>query len=256
MDVLIGLYLFVLGTIFASFFGVIIDRVPRGQSIVKPSSRCDNCGHELKWYENIPLLSYLILGGKCSNCKSKIGSFFFIYELIGGLSMLFVFIKFGYSIECILISLITLAMLLIAGFDYKTNTILDLFIWILLILCLSTFGYRVLCLNYDYKPYIYSVILGLIFFISVKLIMSKILKKDALGSGDVILVTVLGLIVEPFEQLLAILVSSLTGSIITILLILLKKNQKSDLVPFCPYLFFGYYIVMLFGNYLTHLLLR
>lgn len=254
MKVFIGVYIFILGTIFASFFGVIIDRVPQGLSIVKPGSRCDNCGHELKWYENIPILSYLLLGRKCSNCKCKIDSFLFVYEIIGGLSLLFIYIRYGLTIECLLVELVTLMMLLIGGFDYKTNTILNIFIYILVVLVLGLFTYRVFVLDKYYLDYVLSALLGLIFFLSLKLIMSKILKKDALGTGDIYLVTIMGLCFTPFEQLLSIMIGSLTGSIITLAKLKLSKTQRDEEIAFCPYLCLGYYVVFIFGSILVKVL--
>lgn len=256
MNVIVGVYIFVVGTIFASFFGVIVDRVPQNKSIVTPSSSCDNCGHVLRWYENIPVLSYLFLGGKCSNCKTKIDSFLFIYELIGGLSLLLVYLKYGLTIECILIELITLIMLLIAGYDYKTNTILNIFLYILFALCLTLCLYRIFVLNYDYRPYIFSCILGLVFFLLVKIVMSKILKKEAMGLGDVLFAFIIGLVFQPFEQLLGILVSSTVGSIISIIMIQISKNNRDTQIPFCPYLCLGYYSMFILGDILTKLLLR
>ena len=254
MRVLIGIYIFILGTIFGSFFGVIIDRLPKGESIVSPASRCDNCGHVLKWYENIPLFSYLFLGRKCSNCKTKIDGFLFIYELIGGLSLLLIYLKFGISFECLFIESITLVMLLIAGYDYKTNTILNIFLYILAILCVGLFVYRVFVLRYFFLSYVLSSLLGLVFFLSVKLIMNKILKKESLGSGDIYLVTILGIAFDPVEQLLAILFASLIGSIISIAMIKLDKRQRDAGIAFCPYLCLGYYIVFMFGEVLAKFL--
>jgi len=76
---------FFLGAAFGSFFGVLLDRIPRKESIVFPSSHCTNCGHKLSWYENIPVISYLVLGGRCKNCKSKIPFRFFLLEFAMGL---------------------------------------------------------------------------------------------------------------------------------------------------------------------------
>lgn len=75
---------FLLGASIGSFIGVLIDRLPRHESIVFPSSHCTNCGAELKWYQNIPVFSYLALRGKCANCKIRIPVKFFIIELTAG----------------------------------------------------------------------------------------------------------------------------------------------------------------------------
>lgn len=256
MNVLLGIYIFILGTIFASFFGVIIDRTPRSLSIVTPPSHCDYCGHVLKWYENIPIFSYLFLKGRCSKCDVKINKFLFIYELIGGLSLLFVFVRYGKTIECLFIELIVLMLLLIAGYDFKTNTILNIFVYILTALCLALFIYRVFVLKHFYLDYIFGALLGLLFFLTVKLVMGKILKKDALGTGDVILVTIMGFCFGPFEQLLSIMFASLIGSIISIIAIKLNKSHRDEQIAFCPYLCLGYYIVFIFGEILIKLLVR
>lgn len=256
MKVLFGVYIFVLGSIFASFFGVIIDRVPRNLSIVKPSSRCDNCGHVLKWYENIPVFSFLFLKGRCSKCHERIGTFSFIYEVIGGLSLLLVYLKYGLTIECLLVILISLVMLLIAGYDYKTHRILNVCLWVLLGSCVLLLIYRVCFLKYSIVPYILSVVLAVLFFLLLKIIMNKILNKESLGSGDIYMVGIMGLVFEPFELVLSILIASLSGSIISLLKIKFGKNQRDDEIAFCPYLCFGFYMMFIFGNVFIKLLLR
>lgn len=256
MKVLVGIYTFFLGSVFASFFGVIIDRTPRGISVVSPASKCDYCGHSLKWYENIPIFSYLFLKGKCSNCKTKISSFLFILEIIGGLSLLFVYLKYGLTIECLLICLICLMMLLIGGYDYKTNYVLNVFLIITAILSVCLFLYRVFVIKDYYLDYIFSLLIGLVFFISVRLIMSKILKTEALGTGDIYLAAIMGLCFKPFEYLLGITFGSLFGSILNLILIKLNKKNRSEEIAFCPYLCFGFYIVFIFGDFLSKLLVR
>ena len=133
IDIFVGIVYAIFGAIFASFFGVVISRVPQGLSIVKPASRCDNCGHELRWYENIPIFSFIFLKGKCKECGQKIGAFSLVYEIIGALVMVLTYVHFRISIELIFATCIVLLMLLIGGYDYKTNTILDIF-WILMLL--------------------------------------------------------------------------------------------------------------------------
>lgn len=256
MKVLFGIYVFALGSIFASFFGVIIDRVPRNLSIVKPSSRCDYCGHELNWYENIPVFSYLFLKGRCSKCHENIGSFNFFYELIGGISLLLIYLKFGLTIECLLVSLVSLVMLLIAGYDYKTHTVLNVCLWVLFGCCALLLIYRICFLKYPITPYIFSILLAVIFFLLLKVIMNKVLNKESLGSGDIYLVGIMGLVFEPFELILAILIASLTGSIISLLKIKFGKNQREDEIAFCPYLCIGFYMIFIFGDIFIRLLLR
>ena len=85
MDLAIIIGLFILGTIFGSFYNVVGYRIPKGESILYPSSHCPKCNHELKAYELIPILSFVFLGGKCKKCKSKISFFYPIFELLTGI---------------------------------------------------------------------------------------------------------------------------------------------------------------------------
>jgi len=82
MELIFILVFFVVGTIFGSFYNVVGYRIPKGESILYPSSHCPKCNHELKSYELIPILSFIFLGGKCKNCKTKISWFYAIFELL------------------------------------------------------------------------------------------------------------------------------------------------------------------------------
>ena len=121
MNYIIGAFIFILGTIIASFLGVVIYRVPNNMSIIKPNSFCPNCKKEIKWYDNIPLISYLVLRGKCRYCKSKIGIGSFLLELMGGVLFLLAFIFYKLSYDLIFILPIISILIVIAGIDLKTS---------------------------------------------------------------------------------------------------------------------------------------
>ena len=248
IDVIISIYLFILGSIFASFFGVVISRVPKELSIVKPASHCENCNHVLKWYENIPVFSYIFLKGKCSKCKTPIGIWGFIYELIGGLSLVLAYLAYGLNVETIFIVSIVLILVLIAGFDFKTNTILDITWIIFLILSLSLFAYRIFVLNHNYLPYIIGAGVGFVFFMSIKVIGRLIMGVDCLGGGDVIVMAIAGLILNWGGLLISILIASVLGSIIELTLIKLKVKNRESEIAFCPYLVLGIFIALLYGQ--------
>src|SRR5690349_9021496 len=90
-------WLGLLGLAIGSFLNVVIARVPKEESIVRPPSRCPRCGHSLAWYENIPLFSYLALRGKCSSCKAPISPRYPLVELLTGLLFLACLVRFGWS---------------------------------------------------------------------------------------------------------------------------------------------------------------
>jgi len=249
VEIILSIFAFMFGSVFASFFGVIISRVPQGLSIVKPDSRCDKCGHVLAWYENIPVLSYLILGGKCKECHEKIPFASFLYEVIGGLSLTLVYLRFGNSIETIFAIVITLLLLLIAGYDYATQTILDIFWILLLIVCVGLSLYRIFVLKQNYLDIILGFAGGLLFFGLFKLLTYLILKKDGLGTGDVIIMSIAGLILGPIGLVFATLVGSLTGCLIELPRILINKESDKTLA-FCPYLCFGIFVSFLYKDLL------
>lgn len=248
MVIMFTIYAFLLGSILASFFGVVIYRVPNNMSIINPPSFCPNCNHKIKWYENIPIFSFIFLKGKCSNCKASIGWFSFIYELLGGIIFALTFLVFKFSYIAIFMLVIVAILYLIAGYDFKTNTILDI-CWIgLLIVSLGLYAYRVFALKENFLEYLLGAVIGFTFFFLVKIIGKAIKKVDCLGMGDVILMGIAGLIIGYKGLLLAILIASVTGSIIEIILLKTNKRKKDSEIAFCPYLVLGILIAMLYGT--------
>ena len=255
IDIFVGILYACLGAIFASFFGVIICREPQGLSIVTPGSRCDNCGHELKWHENIPIFSFIFLKGKCKECGAKIGAFSLVYELIGALVMALTYVHFRLSIELIFATLIVLLMLLIGGYDYKTNTILDIF-WILMLLITLGYDlYRILMLNAIWWHYLAGAgILGG-FFLIIKGVFYLIKKQDVLGTGDVIFMAIAGLLLGYKTVLIALFFGSVVGAIVELTLVGLKIKDRESMIPFCPYLTLGVFIAYLYGQGLIDLVI-
>ena len=255
IDIFVGIVYAIFGAIFASFFGVVISRFPQGLSIVKPGSRCDNCGHELRWYENIPIFSFIFLKGKCKECGQKIGVFSLVYEIIGALVMALTYVHFRISIELIFATCIVLLMLLIGGYDYKTNTILDIF-WILMLLITLGYDlYRILALEGILWHYLLGgAILGG-FFLIMKVTFYFVKKQDVLGTGDVIFMAIAGLLLGYKTILIALFVGSVVGSIIELTLIGLKIKDKESMIPFCPYLTLGVFIAMLYGQSIMNLII-
>ena len=125
MTVYYAIVFFMFGTIFGSFYNVVAWRLPRGESIVKPASHCPNCNHYLTPIELIPIISYLIQGRKCKNCKQKISPFYCLFETLTGVLFCLCYLKFGFTID-LFINLTFISMLLIIIIsDYQTMIIPD-----------------------------------------------------------------------------------------------------------------------------------
>ena len=119
MYILIFLY----GIVIGSFLNVVIVRVPRKESIVKVRSHCENCGYQLKWFDLIPIFSYLVLGGKCRKCKTKISAQHLVLEVLNGILYVFTFFIAGFSVPTILLCLLFSALLALSLIDFKTYEI-------------------------------------------------------------------------------------------------------------------------------------
>ena len=163
---MVELYIFVLGLLFGSFYNVVGLRLPKGESIVFPGSHCPKCGHKLMWYENIPLISYVFLKGRCKKCKCRISAWYPAIELFTALLFLISYYVFGISEEFFISIVISSLVAIIFVSDVNYMIILDspLVIGSILI-CLIRFIYN------DFNSVLYSLLNGFIIFGMMYLIM-------------------------------------------------------------------------------------
>ena len=226
-----ALFIFVVGVVFGSFYNVVVIRLPNNESIIKPKSHCPNCNHILKWYENIPILSYIFLKGKCLNCDSKISVMYPLMEFLTGVLFLISYLLFGIS-ETFFISIILSSLVVIIFVsDSKYMIILDspLIISSLLIL-LVKFLYN------GINPVWKSLLSGLLVFVVMYLVMllgNYLFKKETLGGGDIKLSFVAGLALGPSLGLFYIALGAFLALPYAIY-ITLKKQE--NMLPFGPFL--------------------
>jgi leader peptidase (prepilin peptidase) / N-methyltransferase len=215
-DSLLTVWLFALGLCVGSFLNVVIARVPHGESIVRPRSRCPKCGHTLSWYENVPLVSWLALRGRCRSCKAPISIRYPLVELLVGLLFLACVRRFDFTWE--LVSALVLVTLLVP------LTFIDLEHWILpfsltvpgivagVVLAVPR-GSEAL------RDAALGAALGFLAFRLMEYLGWKMFRKEALGGGDKFLVSMLGAFLS-WKALLGILfLSSLQGAVVGVLLI-------------------------------------
>ncbi|RKH87694.1 prepilin peptidase [Corallococcus sp. AB045] len=225
------LFLFILGLCIGSFLNVVIARVPEGLSIVRPGSRCPKCGHVLAWYENIPVLSWLGLRGKCRGCGMPISPRYVLVELLTGLLFLACLKRFDWTYA--LVPALLLVFLLVP------LTFIDLEHWILP-LSLTVPGIVagiVLAIPLGQDAVVNAVVgasVGFLTFRFMEYVGWKLLKKEALGGGDKFLVALLGAFLG-WQSLLGILFfSSFQGSIVGVAMLALtgragpRGEEKED----------------------------
>lgn len=240
MEILYTIYFFIFGTILGSFYNVVGYRLPRGESLIKPRSHCTNCNHVLTPIELIPILSFLIQGGKCKNCKQKISWFYTIFEFLTGILFVISYIIFKNNILDLLVALTFISMIIIifvSDYHYLIipDSVLIFFGIVLFIELIIKNGF-----NGVYMP----LINGLISFASmylIKLLGDFLFKRESMGGGDIKLMFVIGMVIGFPEALFSIFVGSLIG--LPLALIVLLKN-KDHIIPFGPLLGIGSLIIL------------
>ena len=223
-----------------SFYNVLGLRVVNKQSIIKPKSHCDKCGHVLAWYELIPIFSFIFLKGKCKNCKTKLSFLYLFSEFFCGLMFAISFYSFGFTPNLIISLVLSSLLIIVTVSDVTYMIIPDRFIIISGVLILLT-----KLVFFGYKEFLLSLGYGILAFIIMYLIMKLgdyIFKKETLGGADVKLMFVVGVCLEPFLALLVIIIASMIA--LPISLVLLVK-EKEHAIPFGPFILIGNLIVFL-----------
>lgn len=222
---------FILGTIMGSFYHVVATRLSNEESIVKPGSHCPRCNHFLKWYENIPIISYLFLGGRCSKCNSKIPLSYLIVEIITGALFAVCYHSFGLTLEFVvgLVFISSLITIIISDIEYMI--ILDevLVVATLLIAVIYMVGLGLLESAY----YIYSGIGAFLVMYSIKIFGDKAFKKESLGGGDIKLMFLFGMVLGLPMAICSIFLATFIAFPISLIVLF---SNKENVIPFGPFL--------------------
>ena len=248
---------FIIGCIFGSFSNVCIFRLPNNKKISKGRSFCINCKKEINWFDNLPLLSFVILKGKCRYCNNSISFQYFLVELIAGLSFIYIYHFFGFSITSVLLATLSIFFIIIFFIDLKHYIIPnELTFPLMAIGFLKSF---VPNLNQTIFPnYINSLIGGIIGYGIIWLIIllyKKIRNKDGMGLGDAKLLAVIGFWFGWISIPFVIFLSSVIALIIVIPDLLKKSKKLSSQIPFGPYIIIATLIFIVFRDDFLNLLL-
>lgn len=238
-------FVFILGLCIGSFLNVCIYRIPLKQDIVKLPSHCMNCGRRLNWYELIPLFSFIIQGGKCRGCKTKLSLQYPIIELVNGLFYLYVFFEYGFTCQAGIYSLMISVLIVLSVIDLRTFEIpfgCCIFLFCLgIVQAMSDFSN---IYEYVIGFFTVSLLLFIIWFVS---------KGRAIGGGDVKLLAAAGLLLGWRRIILAFVLGCILGAVIH--LIRMKVSGADRRLAFGPYLSLGIAIAALWGDKLISLYL-
>lgn len=226
---------------------VLIFRIPRRISIVKPNSFCPRCKKPIVWYENIPVISYIMLRGQCSQCREPISMQYPLIEIIAGGVFLYSFLMFGFSLDFVFHVLFFCLLIVISGIDLTHQLIPDIF----------SFPGIVLGLLYNlmHGAILHSAA-GLVFggglILVIRVIGGKIYRKEVMGLGDVYLCAMIGSFVGFPYIIAAIFLGALSGAVLGIIYITSTRQNRESAIPFGPFLSIGGISVILF----RHLIVR
>jgi len=249
---LISSFIFISGLLIGSFLNVIIYRIPVNKSIVTPRSSCTDCGHQIAWWENIPVISYLLLGGKCFSCKTKISIQYPIVELLTALLFYQTFKYFGLTLTTLFIVSYLSIIVAITFID------LDHYIIPNGLLIATLFPIAGIIFTYTDRL-VFSLFGGLalgIGFLFIRGLGNIVFKKESMGMGDIKYAACIGLLLGWKVGIVAVALAFVSASIYTIALLPFKKLSLGTQVPFGPFLSLGVYGGIFWGTDIINWYLR
>jgi len=246
--VLFGFFL----AVFASFFEVVMVRTARGESFTQGRSKCDHCHHKIDWYDNIPILSFLWLRGRCRYCQQPIAKTYFWTEVVAflfGVVFYLVYISWPFLqtlpiAQVVLYFLFSFILFFVLLADLKYLLVPDLLVGLLTVLALLLQFY---CGTNWILPVV-SVLFSIIFFLLLSFVAKKIFKKEALGLGDVKLMIPLSLLLSWPKTALSIFLAFIIGGIFAMLMLLTGRKKFGQVLPFAPFLILAAVISFGFGE--------
>ena len=242
MEILYLTMFFILGTIMGSFCYVIAIRVSKEESIISPPSHCDNCGHILKWYELIPILSYIIQGGKCKKCHTKLSIGYLLMEVCTGILYMICYHVFGFSLSLISAIIFVTSIITVIISDIEYMIILDE------VLIFAVFGIIIVDLFdlgiIETSMKILSAIGAFATMLFIKFAGDKMFKQESLGGGDIKLMFLVGLVLGYSLAICNIFLATFIAFPIALILLITKKN---NVIPFGPFLGMASLIIFISG---------
>ncbi|MDQ6959054.1 MAG: A24 family peptidase [Mariprofundaceae bacterium] len=232
-----------LGLVFGSFANVLVYRLPRGESIVSPGSRCPSCGHALSWYENIPLASWLVLRGHCRHCDEAISIRYPLLELCLGLTWGYMAWHFGWEMELVTALIFSMMLWVLTWIDLETGLLPDV-ITLPGIAIGIVFG---MVLGH-LQDSVIGAVAGYSLFWLVARVFLLLTGREGLGYGDFKLLAMLGAFLGWQALPFVIFISSFCGAVIGSIYLLLTRKHVRAQIPFGPYLAASGMIWLLWGS--------
>ncbi|HXK26949.1 MAG TPA: prepilin peptidase [Candidatus Binatia bacterium] len=255
------LVVFIFGAIVGSFLNVCILRIPNGESIIHPPSRCPSCKAPIAFYDNIPLLSYLILRGRCRACQERVSPRYFVVELLTACLTVALFYKFGLGPAFFSSFIFVAALLVISFVDLDVRIVPDVISLpgIVLGMLFSLLGYYLVHDPAELIPSPLSSLIGVLagggFLLALAWAYAAVTGTEGMGGGDIKLLAMIGAFLGWPSIPVTLFLSSLGGSIIGLSAMLIKGVGRKYALPFAPFLCLGALLHLFFGKELVALYL-
>lgn len=228
----------VMGLLIGSFLNVCIYRIPINKSVAHGRSFCTNCKNTIKPYDLIPVLSYLILGGKCRFCKEKISIRYPSIEFLTGILYAIVFLRFGYTVQTIIMCALASILIVASMIDFDIMEIPNRLNILIVVLAIFSMVTQPLSIK--------EKIIGF-FIVSVPTLLIAVLTKGGIGGGDIKLLASCGLLLGYKSILVATFIGVMIGGIVGMIKLIKHKQRKQEM-PLGPYLSIGIMIAALYGD--------
>lgn len=243
--------IFILGAIFGSFANVVIYRLPRGLSIVKPRSFCPSCGRPIPWWGNIPILSYVFLAAQCAFCRAPISPRYFFVELFTAGLFLASYLSVGWGWELLFLLYLDFALVAIFFIDLEFRIIPD---WFTLPGIALGMAYAFLNPVVGWQNGLIGLAVGGGGFLLLAYAGEFFFKKESMGGGDVKMAAMLGAFLGWQKLLLVFFLASLAAVLTFLVIRLFKPKSLADrLIPFGPFLVFAALVAYYWGGKLISL---
>jgi len=240
-------FAFLLGAVIGSFLNVCIYRIPAGESIVSPPSRCPGCGSPIKFYDNVPILSYIILLGRCRRCGKRISLRYPMIEMLTGLISSLLMLYYGPTISYLIYLLLSSSLIVITFIDLDHRIIPAIPIG---------FACSFILPQIYWLDSLIGILAGGGSLLLVAMAYEALTGHEGMGGGDIKLLAMLGAFLGWKGVLFTIMASSLTGTVVGGLFMLLSGKGRKFQVPFGPFLAAGAMLYILWGDELIYAYLR
>jgi len=230
---ILNCFSFIFGAVIGSFLNVCIFRIPDKTSIIKPLSQCPHCHHPVRFYDNIPIISFIMLRGKCRDCGGKISWRYPLVELITALLALLLFLQFGLTLKFLTFFIFTAVLIVITFIDLDHQIIPDVLTLpgIPIFFLLAIFVVKV-----PWLEALIGLLIGGGMLFAIAFIYQLITKREGMGGGDIKLLAMIGAFLGWKSLIFILLFSSFSGAIVGITAMIINKQDMKYAVPFGPFL--------------------